>query len=277
MADEIPAFPQSAYRILQLASDLNYSHKALVRIVEHDPVLTLRMLKLVNAPYFGLSHKVSSIKQAVVFIGMNTLKNLALTISPLEALSDGTLPSKPSGPLLTALQLHATTTAVFARRLARRMGVTEVEVADYFVAGMLHDFGIVVFSCCMPERFKEVLQRSAQEKTSFMAMEKEVFGLDHAELGAYMGEKWHLPAELIACMRDHHVRDVLHPTLLHDCVYTANLLAGRLASSYFGRVGQQKELPDSIARHFGTTKVTELLQVLGDVSEEIGKTRVLFQ
>ena len=271
----MPAFPQSVYRVLQLTTDINCAPRDLVSVVEHDPVLTLHLLKLVNSPHFGLSREVLSIKQAVVYVGINTLKNLALRTVPLNVLPDPPLTGTPSDPLTNALLLHATSTAVIARRLARKMGVSEIGVADYFVAGLLHDFGQVVFACCQSKQFQRAVYYAEEKKVSLIRMEKHVFGWDHAELGAYLGEKWHLPKDLIACMRDHHTPNVQNPTLLHDCVYVANLLASKMDSGFFGGELRDEKLPESIVRHFGLT-LPELRHAIGDISEEIGKMQVFF-
>ena len=74
MVDKMPAFPESVQQVLELTGDINCSPRELVRVVEHDPVLTGRILKVVNSAYFGLSRSISSVKEALAFIGLNTLK-----------------------------------------------------------------------------------------------------------------------------------------------------------------------------------------------------------
>ena len=86
MIGEMPAFPRSVQQVVELTGDINCAPRELVRVVEHDPVLTGRMLQLVNSAYFGLSRRIESIKEAVVFIGMNTLRHMALTLAAVGAL-----------------------------------------------------------------------------------------------------------------------------------------------------------------------------------------------
>ena len=272
MVETMPAFPQSIHRILQLTSDINCAPKDLVRVFDHDPVLTIHLLKLVNSPYFGLSNRVSSLKQAVVVVGINTLKNLALRISPLEILSHSARSHTPIDLQVNAsLHHHATTTAIIARKLARHLKVPEKEVADYFVGGLLHDFGQLVFARCYPKRFQKAIQQAVQRDTPVTVMEKHYFGLDHTELGALMGEQWQLPDHLTACMRDHHTRDIAHPTTLHDCLFTANLLANRLVSQDLDDADAlefQAILPQSIRQSCGDT-LSELSQIIGNPSDEV--------
>ena len=86
MIESMPAFPKSVQQVLALADDINCNPRELVRVVEHDPVLTGRMLRVVNSAYFGLSRRISSVKEALAFIGLNTLKNVALTLAAVGAL-----------------------------------------------------------------------------------------------------------------------------------------------------------------------------------------------
>src|SRR5262245_9703103 len=86
LVDNMPTFPSSAHRIIELTNDMNCAPKDLVKVIEHDPILTLNVLKLVNSAYFGLAAKVTSVKHAVVYLGINTVKNLALSIAAMGAL-----------------------------------------------------------------------------------------------------------------------------------------------------------------------------------------------
>ena len=150
---DVPAFPHSIYQILHLASDINFSPKELVEVVGHDPVLTLNILKMVNSHYFGLSQPIGSINQAVVCAGINTIKNLALTVAPLELLSS----KKQDDPELNQLLLHSLATGFIAKKLARNLGVSEVDATDYFVGGLLHDVGkVALFSRSLKSRFSAI-------------------------------------------------------------------------------------------------------------------------
>ena len=150
------------------------------------------------------------------------------------------------------------------------MGVSEVEVSDYFVAGLLHDFGQVVFAYCHPKRFQRAINDAAEKKVPLIQVEKSFFGWNHAELGAHVGEKCCLPDKLIACMRDHHTRVPQESTPLHDCVYTANLLACLLDSGYFDPHAHNEKLPEAIVHRFGL-ELSGVWHALGDVSEEMSK------
>ena len=85
MVDKMPAFPESVQQVLELTGDINCSPRELVRVVEHDPVLTGRILKVVNSAYFALKG-INSVKEALAFIGLNTLRSVALTVAAIGVL-----------------------------------------------------------------------------------------------------------------------------------------------------------------------------------------------
>src|ERR1035437_1151040 len=86
MVEKMPAFTQNVLRVIELTSDINSDPKDLVEVIQCDPILMMRILKLVNSPYFGLAQKISSINHAVVYIGINTVKNLALSTAIIGVL-----------------------------------------------------------------------------------------------------------------------------------------------------------------------------------------------
>ncbi|MBF0293963.1 MAG: HDOD domain-containing protein [Magnetococcales bacterium] len=268
LVDGMPAFPPSVYRILQLTSDINCEPKDLVRVIDHDPVLTLKLLQLVNSPYFGLSRQIGSIRQAVVFVGINTIKNLVLTIAPMEMLSrQGT-----DNRWMENLLAHAIGVGVIAKHLARRCGISEVEATDYFVAGLLHDIGKMALHRFKPEDYKDALRLAKKKGLPLLEAEREIFGVDHAQVGAMLGDKWCLPVELVVSMEKHHDWNP-NLSLLQDCVYAANLMAKRLRVGNSGN-DTPEHLPRELEQRFGA-KIEELVGTLGDLSGEMNFTQIL--
>ena len=132
MVEKMPAFPMSVHRILEITADINADPKELVSIIEHDPVLIMRMLKLANSPYFRLSQKITSVNHAMVIIGFNTVKNMALSIAAI-----GILRLKISAGFdLEGFLLHSLSTATIAKLFAKNMRVPPKESFDYFLSGL---------------------------------------------------------------------------------------------------------------------------------------------
>lgn len=269
LVDRMPAFPNSVHRILQLTADINFSAKELIRIIDHDPVMTVKILKLVNSAYFGLSRKITTIHHAVVFVGINTIKNLAVSIATLGMLPQNTR----SGLNMTRFLLHSLGTAAAARLLGLQQGLSEEEATNFFVAGLLHDFGKVVFSQFLPGEHQSALKKAAVEGLSLEQTERAVIGADHAELGALLAEKWQLPPLLVATIREHHrVSGIAEEPVILQAVFTANQIA---KFAQFGDSGNPvvAPLPPRVAERFGG-EVVELVHAIPNLFPEMEKMRL---
>ncbi len=228
MMEKMPAFPTSVDKVVELSSDINCNYKDLIKVIEHDPVMTFKVLKMVNSAYFGLPRKITSINHAVVYVGFNTIKNLAVSIASI-----GILPyDNEAGMNMKDFLLHSLSTAALTRFLAKQMNIPEKDASDFFVAGLLHDFGKIVFVQFMPELYRQVLSREEDKESMFIIdAEREVTGTDHAQVGALLGEKWNLPSHLQEGIRSHHSAqsdDDNSNSLLINLVFIANMLSNEL-------------------------------------------------
>ena len=254
--DRMPAFPRSVQQILQLTRDVNCAPKDLVRVIDHDPVFTVKILRVVNSAYYSLPKQITSINHAVVYMGFNSLKNLALSIAAI-----GMLPKENvAGFDAQEYLLHSLTTANIAKMLAPRVG--NVDPTDCFIAGLLHDFGKVVFAQYMPKEFREALMMSEWSQTSLHLALREIIGTDHAVVGAMLVEKWRFAAPLVETIR-HQFGDDLLDTEMIACVFAANQISKKLK---FGSGGNPKieELPPAIAKRLGGN-LDEVIASLGDL------------
>src|SRR5574343_1448600 len=143
--DGMPAFPKSVQRILELTRDVNSTPKELVEVIDKDPVVTVKILKVVNSAYYSLPKQITSINHAVVFLGFNTIKNLALGIAAI-----GMLPkSNEAGFDVQQYLLHSLATANLSKKIAAKFA-DDADPMDCFIAGLLHDFGKLLFAQFMP-------------------------------------------------------------------------------------------------------------------------------
>jgi len=115
----MPAFRSSVQHLLQLAADINADSRKIVQVVETDPLMTVKILKVINSPFYGLAQKISSVQRAVVHLGINTIKNMALSVAAI-----GMLPAQNQAGFDThAFLLHSLTTAALCKMLADRLKV----------------------------------------------------------------------------------------------------------------------------------------------------------
>jgi len=263
--DGMPAFPQSVQRILELTRDMNCSPKELIQVIEKDPLVTVKVLRVVNSAHYSLPKQVTSIGHAVVYLGLNTIKNLALGIAAI-----GFLPRVNMGGFDgQQYLLHSLATAAIAKQLAFR--VRNADPMDCFTAGLLHDFGKVVFTQSMPLEFRKALEISQWNETSLHLALREVIGADHAVVGAMLAEKWRFAPQLIETIR-HQTADTLLDTDMVACVFAANQIAKKLHLG-FGGNPYVEELPPPIATRLGGS-LEDVVASLGDVASLIEDTKV---
>lgn len=200
LVDNMPTFPSSAHRIIELTNDVNCAPKDLVKVIDHDPILTLNVLKLINSAYFGLAAKVTSVKHAVVYLGINTVKNLALSIAAI-----GVLPSKNSlGFNMSHFWWHSVVCAGAARSIAEYKKLGEADAGNCFVAGLIHDIGKIMFVHFLPDEYQQCMTEFQKSGRLPTVIESEIIGTSHGELGALLAEKWQLPPVLAGIIRSHH-------------------------------------------------------------------------
>ncbi|ABK45704.1 putative signal transduction protein [Magnetococcus marinus MC-1] len=251
--DSLTAFPKSVRLVLQLTSDANIDPKALVNVIIHDPILTFRLLQTVNAPFFGLSETISSVNHAVVYIGFNTIKNLAI-----HTANRGVLPPLTSGGVDTALfHRHAITVAMLSRGLALHSGVEEPRTSEFFLAGLLHDIGKLALSSAYPEPYRIIQKMVAHEGISVVEAERAQLQTDHAEVGAALARHWHLPEMLADSIGAHHNPNSLlygeqdEHTLMRDCVFVANQLATVMGLRESATLPNLTPMPEPVKARMG--------------------------
>lgn len=198
--ERMPAFPKSVQKVLELTRNINCLPRELVGVIEKDPVMTVKILKVINSAAFSLPNKMTSINQSVVYLGLNTVKNMALSFAAV-----GILPrTNTAGFDVQRYLMHSLTVASIARALANHQLPGEVDPGDCYIAGLLHDFGKVVFAQFMPSEFQEALDYCATHNVPLHVAEAAVIGADHTVVGSMLAARWQFPPVLVECIRNHH-------------------------------------------------------------------------
>jgi len=263
--DGMPAFPKSVQRVLELTRDVNSTPKDLVEVIDKDPVLTVKILKVVNSAYYSLPKQITSVGHAVVYLGFNTIKNLALSIAAI-----GMLPkSNEAGFDGQQYLLHSLATAAIAKQLALR--VDDADPMDCFIAGLLHDFGKVVLAQFMPREFKAALEASQAQGGSLHLALRNVLGADHAVVGAMLVEKWRFAPHLVDTIR-HQYGPELNDSDMIACVFGANQISKKL---HFGDAGNclVEEFPPAVAKRLGGS-MDAVIASLGDLNPLFEEAKV---
>ncbi len=198
----LPTPPIVFDQIQKVINSPNASAAQVASLLAEDPAMSVKVLKLTNSAFYGLSREIDSVKQAVVIIGMEAVKNLVLSASVLDMFRG----DKSDKEFTEKFWRHSLATAFCSRILARKATArVTIDPDAAFSAGLLHDIGkIVVCSYLHNEyiRFNEVRLKDKTKET--YVIENEVLGFNHAQIGAVLTTQWKLPSMLIESIANHH-------------------------------------------------------------------------
>ncbi|MCX8086197.1 MAG: HDOD domain-containing protein [Rhodocyclaceae bacterium] len=273
--ERMPAFPKSVQAILEMTRNVDCLPKDLVGVIEKDPVMTVKILRVINSAYYGLPNKITSVAQSVVYLGINTIKNLALSFAAV-----GILPRfSTTGFDIQKYLLHSLTVAFVARLLCEKFARGEADPMDCYIAGLLHDFGKVVFTQFLSIEFMKSLAIAVDFDKPLHIAEQETIGADHAYVGALLAKKWQFAEPLVECIRDHH-NPAAAPSAMMDCLRMADMICRRQAFGDAGNPWREEELSQMPARFGGEiesviAKVGDLEKILADAQSfaQIGTER----
>lgn len=197
---DIPPLPVVASKVLAMVNDPDMDIADLVAIIEKDQGLTAKVLRVSNSAFFGLARRIATVREAVVALGLNNIRNQILTLSAYSLMQ-----GEASGYALEAGRLwdHSLCTALCAERLACALDLKRIK-DEVFIGGLLHDIGKSVLSFYVGARFRSILRRVDELGESFAEAEAEELGFDHAEVGARVALRWNLPEVLVEIIGDHH-------------------------------------------------------------------------
>jgi putative nucleotidyltransferase with HDIG domain len=212
--DNLPTIPLLALKVGELVNDPRASARDIAQVMESDPSLSAKVLRLVNSPYYGIPGGVTDVQRAISFIGFNTLHQLVLSVAVLDSLRT------PAGAAFNArgLWTHSLAVAVCAESIARH--VQHRDPGSCFTAGLLHDVGKIALAIAAPERFGAALD-DAQRNGIPMARAEHAAGLpSHDKVGSRLARRWKFPAPLLVPIETHHTielpeaRSKLAPSLV---------------------------------------------------------------
>lgn len=235
----IATLPEVTNQIIKTVEDPKSTATALHKIVSHDPALVTRILKVVNSAFYGLPGQIGSIERAIVLLGLNAVKNLAVAAS-LGQLFRGAKLCEGFTP--KDLWTHCIAVGVAARDMARQM---KLPVADEaFLAGMIHDMGILISMQVHPEQVRHVCELAKTGEKSYCELEREIIGVDHQQLGMALAEQWKFPRACQLVAGYHHRPESLaeQNRLLVTLVHVADTICCRSAKHGFNLTGLGQKL-----------------------------------
>lgn len=198
-AKNLPTLPAVALKVNEMLKDYDVSVEQLTKVIEKDPAIVLKLLKLVNSAFFGLKSKIKNIPHAVTLMGFNTLRNAVITVSIIDAFK---LQHQIEGFDIKNFWSHAIKVAVIAKYLALDSRLTPPEEA--FTLGLLHDMGKLVQLIVFPDLFERIQSEIRNKKMTYLEAENSLGIMSHARMGAYLAGKWSLPQDVVDVVKYHH-------------------------------------------------------------------------
>ncbi|TKB06935.1 HDOD domain-containing protein [Desulforhopalus sp. IMCC35007] len=271
---KMPSLSTTVGKVMEICSRTDASPNELNKVISLDPVLTGQVLKLINSAYYSLVNKVTSLTRAITMLGMNTVKNMALSTAIIRSVAG----AKKSKALPTKkFWAHSIGAGVSAKLLGEVKGIPVMEREELFLAGLLHDLGKVPFG----DEYIEVLNIAKYEQLPLCQVELDVLGIDHQEVGLMIAEKWKLNTVITTCIGSHHeIKNIrgqaaeLQQQL--GLVALGNLYANILDHGYAGNPFPDE---DDVHTLLGITGLTmeEFCGIGNRVVEEIDKAKIFLQ
>jgi len=257
-ADNLPSLPTVAVRVLQMTQADDLSIPDIADVIQQDPALTAKILRLVNSSLFGMSREISSLPQAMVVLGLRTVKVMVLSFSLVDTMNE----NKPGGFDYSLYWRRSLTTAVIGRLLAERLQRSLGEEA--FVGGLLCDIGILGAVHAARDLYAPALEQYQNSSQTCQEAEQEVLGVTHEQMGGDLLNHWGLPTELYEAVASHHqpisAKTSNQPT--HALLTRILRAAAQLADLF---------VADTHAGQLDTVKqeIVEGLQIGGNILHEV--------
>jgi HD-like signal output (HDOD) protein len=198
--DSLPSVPAVYFKLLEALQHPNCSTQQIGDIAATDPALTAKMLQLVNSAFFGYAREVSSAGEAVMLLGVGTIRSLALTTRLFSAFQA----VESEHWSVEHVWRHSVRVAQWARRIVELEGGDEHVAEQAFTAGILHDIGKLILLDNLSVAYLDLITPSPKEKRCLSEVEQEALGATHADVGAYLLDLWGLPAPLVEAVALHH-------------------------------------------------------------------------
>ena len=246
----LPSLPTVYQKLMKELESESSTLEKVGEIISQDPAMTAKILQIVNSAMFGLRSPVRTPDRAASFLGIDTIKALALSIGVFREFDGMGMP----GISIDQLMAHSLKVAMFARIIAAHEGQDSEFQNNAFTAGVLHDIGKLILISSYKENFAEAMKRSRSSEIPLWQAEREVFGSDHSAVGAHLLNIWGLPQSIIEVVALHHnpgearenefsiLTAVAAANFIHNNSVANNPLESEWIEQYLSEVGAESKL-----------------------------------
>lgn len=267
--ENLQTLPHVAIRLNKLLSDDSSSMQDFEEIINMDPSLVLRLLRVVNSAYYGMAQKVDNISRAVMIVGMKNLRNMVVASALKDIFTkdaDEDIISRPQ------LWLHSVAVSICSKMISERIFGRIGE--DVFLCGLVHDIGFIIEDQVVHDLILEVCKTYTPDAGPITKYEREVIGTDHCELGYVMAREWKLPQHVLDGIKYHHdVNKEISPSSEPGIIQMADFLVSELNYPAFKNISAtlSPDLSDYIDQNSDEFEV-----LISDLPDEISKAEELF-
>ena len=225
----LPSVPTILGRVLEKTRDPDATIKELEEIIGQDPGIAAKIVSLANSPYYGFCRRIVTLSNAVALIGLNTVKNLCLSLSVFACFHR---PHHPLAGVIRTIYAHSMAAGILVEQLALRSPACALEPA--FVAGLFHDIGKLVLVSLLHENYATVLEIARERGEDAGRVEEEVLGFTHARAGALLLDRWNIPTDVVEAVSRHHRTAAGEPALAQAVLVADALLHAEPSSEVWG-------------------------------------------
>ncbi len=272
--NKMPSLPTTVAKILEICNNPMTSPADLNKVISLDPVLMGKVMKLINSAYYGLSQEITSLVRAIIMLGINTVKNLALSTAVL-----GTIGKKQDFQTLNmeGFWRHSLCVGVTAKLIAKARKVDNKSLEEYFIAGLLHDIGKIPLNNKLAEDFIIAMSSSDRDHSPLYVSEQNIIGTTHADVGQMILKTWNLSDNIIEAVSNHHAY-LNYKGKYNDLVYTVALANYFAIISEVGFSGDRypEKLDPQVFQHLNVT-MSYLDEIESQVNKEIEKASIFLK
>jgi len=271
--NQLPALPQIVSRLISVVNSPDTSADDAAELIEKDPALTSKVLRLANSAFYGMPRSVSSVSSAVVILGFNTIKSIVLSASVIKI-----FPQKKNISAFDRLRFwkHSIICAMAARHIAHSiMSAAFLDPQSAFCAGIMHDVGKLIFELFTPNDYIKACNFSKEKQIPLQEAEKSILGITHAEIGHILADKWALPFDLeLAIVYHHSPKNSKNDSALAALIYIADNIAHKLNCGLWEKEAFISECED--AKNLISLDDKEYENILSSVNKEIESYKDFF-
>lgn len=220
----LPSPPSSYTTLIKELENPETSIKRIGQIISQDAAMTLKVLQLVNSPFFGLSRKITSSEQAIHFLGLEIIRALSLSIHIFNTFKGN--PGATS--FINTLFEHGLQVATLAKSMGEAEGFDKEITSQLFLTALVHDVGKLILSANLPQYHKQVISMAHNQGISLFQAEERILGCSHCEVGAYLLALWGIPEPIVLHVANFHLPELIEqPISVPGLAYFANIITNQ--------------------------------------------------